>query len=75
MQASTALSLQGSDSPSPRLTVRGPGSQDSTPAPEARQRQRQAQLAQLEDAWDALTSALQDLGDLGARESTNRVPG
>ena len=69
MQASSpATSLHhGSDSPSTRSTLLGPGSQDSTPAPDARGRQRQAQLAKLEDDWDTLNTSVQDLVEAGAR--------
>ena len=56
-----------SDSPSTRSTLLGPGSQDSTPAPDARGRQRQAQLAKLEEDWDTLNSSVQDLVEAGAR--------
>ena len=71
-QASLAsLSLRdSSDSPSAfstRPTLRGPGTTDSTPAPDARSRQRQAQLDQLENDWDTLNTTVQDLVLAGAR--------
>ena len=64
---SSASSLHGSDSPSARPTLLGPGPQDSTPAPDARRRQRQAQLATLESDWDVLNFRVQDLVEAGAR--------
>ena len=69
MQASPPSTSQhhGSDSPSPRATLLGPGPKDSTPAPGARTQQRQAQLATLEEDWDALNNAVQDLVEVGAR--------
>ena len=56
-----------SDSLSPRATLQGPGLSDSTPAPDARRRQRQAQLDQLENDWDTLNNAVHDLVAAGAR--------
>jgi hypothetical protein len=40
---------------------------DSTPAPQARSRQRQAQLDQLENEWDTLSTTVQALVEAGAR--------
>ena len=58
-----------SDSPPPRATLQGPGLLDSTPAPQARSRQRQAQLDQLENEWDTLSTTVQALVEAGARAS------
>ena len=68
-QASPIATSQhhGSDSPSPRPTLQGPGLLDSTPAPAARSRQRQAQLAKLEEEWDVLNNSVTDLAEAGAR--------
>jgi hypothetical protein len=63
---SSSLRSSSAD-PSSRSTILGPDVKDSTPAPEARSRQRQAQLDQLENDWDTLTSAVQDLVTAGAR--------
>ena len=57
----------GSDSPSSRPTRLGPGLLDSTPAPAARNQQRQVQLAKLEEEWDVLNNSVTDLAEAGAR--------